>query len=106
MQKSVVPRPRVLVVLPAPMIARNWLSTSVLDLLAARADMDVTIVSAEASDRAVVEGKGLDWRPMLRGKRVRGPERLRYYAGYLLYLVLAGRFNAIAGFRGARERLQ
>ena len=43
---------------------------------------------------------------MLRGKRVQGIERVRYYAGYLLYLVLANRFNAIAGFRGARERLK
>ncbi len=106
MQKSVGHHPRVLVVLPAPMIARNWLSTSVLELLAAREDMEATIVSSEPADRAIVEGKELHWRPMLRGGRVRGLERLRYYAGYLLYLVLAGRFNAIAGFRGARERLQ
>src|SRR6185312_5210571 len=106
MQKSVNCNPRVLVVLPAPMIARNWLSTSVLDLLAARRDMQVTIVTSEPDDQAIVEAKGLHWRAMLRGKRLRGFERARYYAGYGLYLVLANRFNAIAGFRGARERLK
>ena len=106
MQRSVSLRPPVLIVLPAPMIARNWLSTSVLDLLAARRDMDVTIVTSEAGDQAIVESKGLQWRAMLRGKRVQGFERARYYAGYLLYLVLANRFNAISSFRGARERLK
>ena len=43
---------------------------------------------------------------MLRGNLVHGIERARYYAGYLLYLVLANRFDAIAGFRGARGRLK
>jgi len=106
MQRSVNPLPRVLVVLPAPMIARNWLSTSVLDLLAGRHDMHVTVVTSEPGDESIVVAKGLRWRTMLRGKRVHGFERARYYFGYLLYLVLANRFNAIAGFRGARERLK
>lgn len=106
MLKSIQPVPRVLIVLPAPMIARNWLSTSVLDLLAARGDMDVTIVTSEPDDEPIIAGKGLRWRQMLRGRLLNGPGRARYYLGYLLYLVLTNRFNAIAGFRGSRERLK
>ena len=95
-----------LVILPASMIARNWLSTPALALMARETSLDITVVSPDAADRAVIEAAGLRWRPLFTRRDGSLLTRLQFAAGYLLHQMLMHRFNVIADFRGARERLK
>ena len=107
-------RKRVLVVLPFDMSARNVIRTPVASLLAARDDLKVTMVSRDPEDAArlhALPGNAIDWVEMLRP--FRGHEGIgrfladvKFAVGFYLYTVLAFRFNAIAGFRGFRQRLR
>jgi len=97
---------RVLLVLPSAMMARNWLSTDVAALLGRDRALEVTVVTPDVNDRAAAEAAGLSWEPLLRPKAMSTFERLRFVGGYLLQMLLVHRFNAMAGFRGARERLR
>jgi hypothetical protein len=97
---------RILLVLPSPMMARNWLSTDVGRLLGGNPALQVTVVTPDAKDRATAEAAGLCWQPLLRPGDISAIDRFRFVAGYLLHMSLVYRFNAISGFRGARERLK
>jgi len=97
---------RILIVLPSPMIARNWLSTGVASHLGSRGDIAVTVLTADEGDRKLAEAAGLRWQPMMRGRGLRGFTRLRYYVAYVVHLMLVHRFNVMAGFRGFQERLR
>jgi hypothetical protein len=97
---------RILLVLPSAMMARNWLSTDAGAQLGRDPALQVTVVTPDASDRAAAEAAGLSWQPLLRPRDLSAIDRLRFMGGYLLHMSLVHRFNAIAGFRGARERLK
>ena len=107
-------RKRVLIVLPYDMSARNVIRTRIAALLAARDDLEVTMVSRDREDAACLRalpGNVIDWVEMLRPFR-RGEGIGRFFAdvkfavGFYLYTVLAFRFNSIVGFRGFRHRLR
>jgi CDP-glycerol:poly(glycerophosphate) glycerophosphotransferase len=98
--------PHVLIILPSPMIARNWLSTGVATRLGCLNDIAVTVLTGDEADRRLVEAAGLHWRPMVRGRSLRGFTRLRYYLAYFIHQMLVHRFNVIAGFRGFGNRLK
>lgn len=113
---------KVLMVLPYDMSARHVIETSVARLLAARDDLDVTVVSRKPSDGdalAALPGRPLAWHPMLRpfrkpaqgvagssGRRHRFVADLRFALGFCLHLSLVFRFNWQKGFRGFRDRLR
>lgn len=107
-------RKRVLIVLPYDMSARNVISTSIAGLLARRDDLDVTMVSRDPEDAErlrTLPGNAIGWAEMLRPFRYReGVRRFladaKFALGFYLYVSLAYRFNAIAGFRGFRDRLR
>ena len=110
--------PRILIVLPYAMMARNFIQSGTLERLAERGPLDVTIVSPSDSDAANAVKLGMRWQPMfhpLRLKEVEGERApaLRRYGWYLRYLAGTGwrmalvhRFNRIRGFRGFAMRLR
>jgi len=97
---------RVIVVLPSAMMVRNWLNTPLAGKLGHAHDLDVTVVTPDPRDRVAAEDVGLAWRELARPRNSGSIARLRFMAGYLLHLALVNRFNVIAQFRGARERLK
>jgi hypothetical protein len=104
--RTLDPQPHVVVVVPGAMMVRNWLATSLGERLGNLMSLRVTIVTPSECDRDVAEAAGLAWRPLRRAARGGPRQRLRFMAEYVLYLALVFRFNAIAGFRGAEERLK
>ena len=88
------------------MTARNWLSTELSAKLARENDLNVIAVTPDASDRDVGRGQGFTWVPLLKIRGASFGTRLRLIAGYLLHLIVVFRFNAVAGFRGAEQRLR
>jgi hypothetical protein len=110
---------RILVVLPSPMMARNFLRSGALGLLGRQPDTLITVVSPNPDDRAVVLEAGASWVPYFHPRRWRGDENhpwatgllrwsryLRYLAGLALHMMLTYRFNTRCGFRGFAARLQ
>jgi len=97
---------RVLIVLPGAMVVRNWFSTGLLEKLGQQPDIAITVVTPDAGDAAVAERAGVVWRPLLRVAGSPWMTRLRVMASFALHLVIVFRFNTIAGFRGAAQRLQ
>ena len=107
-------RKRILFVLPFEMSARNVIRSPIADLLSERDDLDVTMVSRTPADAArlrALPGNPIGWAEMLRPFRRRDGiggflADLKFAAGFYLYVILAFRFNAIAGFHGFRDRLR
>jgi hypothetical protein len=97
---------RIIVVLPGAMVARNWLSTGLLERLAREPDLAVTLVTADDKDADVARRLGLAWEPMLRASGGLRTLQWRVKASYLLHLASVFRFNAIQRFRGAQQRLR
>src|SRR5262249_45610008 len=94
-----------MIILPAAMTARNWLSTDVGERLGQEPGLSVTIVTPDASDEPTARSAGLSWHPLVRVRGSRLHCKLRLLLGYLLHLAIVFRFNALTGFRGAEQRL-
>jgi hypothetical protein len=110
---------RILVVLPSPMMARNFLHSGALTLLGKRPGTSITVVSRNPDDRPVVLEAGATWVPYFHPRRWRGDVNqwwaagilrwgryLRYLAGLVLHMSLTYRFNTHCGFRGFAARLR
>jgi hypothetical protein len=110
---------RILVVLPSPLMARNFLRSDTLAALTGRLGAQVTVVSPSEADRQTAERHGASWVPYFHPRRWREPagddalaglRRGAWYARYLiglfLHMVLTYRFNSIAGFAGFQARLR
>jgi hypothetical protein len=66
----------------------------------------VTVVTADAADERAAAAAGLAWKPLLSKAGVGGVARLRLLAGYAMHQARVFRFNALAGFCGAEQRLR
>lgn len=110
---------RILVVLPSPMMARNFLHSGALTLFGMRPGTSITVVSPNPDDRVVVLEAGATWVPYFHPRRWRGDgdspwaagvlrwsRYLRYLAGLALHMALTYRFNTRCGFRGFAARLR
>jgi hypothetical protein len=111
---------RILVVLPSPIMARNFLHSGALALLARPPGTSIIVVSPNPDDCKVVVKAGATWIPYFHPRRWRGGEKdcswgaglfrwfryLRYLAGLALHMALTYRFNTICGFRGFAARLR
>ena len=107
---------KILVVLPSPLMARNFLRTEILHLLGAGVRAQVTVVSPDPEDRVLIEMHGADWRPFFHPRRFREPGKianllrrgryLRYLAGLFFHMCLTFRINTISGFNGFAVRLR
>jgi hypothetical protein len=96
---------RILVVIPSPMMARNFLHSGALALLGMRSDTLITVVSPNPDDRTVVVEAGATWAPYFHPRRWRGDVNqwwaagilrwsryLRYLAGLALHTLRLSRF--------------
>lgn len=109
---------RVLVVLPSPMMARNFLQTSALPQMTSRHGWDVTIVSPDSADQSLAAAQGARWVPYFHPMRwredspsvfdplVRATRYGRYLLGLAMHMSLTYRFNTMAGFAGFAMRLR
>lgn len=110
---------KILVVLPSPLMARNFLGTDILKLLGAGVKTTIMVVSPNPDDRKVVEGLGASWHPYFHPRRSREPGEqgvfamlkrwgryLRYLVGLFVHMCLTYRFNTIASFEGFKARLR
>ncbi len=110
---------RILVVLPSPMMARNFLHSGALALLGMRPGTSITVVSPNPDDRALALEAGATWVPYFHPRRWHGDRNpswaagvlrwsryLRYLAGLALHMALTYRFNSRCGFRGFAARLR
>lgn len=110
---------RILVVLPSPLMARNFLRSEALHLLCNSMGAAVTVVSPNPDDRTVVEREGATWFPYFHPRRWRGEGEagfvgyllrlgryLRYLVGLAVHMSLTYRINTISGFRGFSSRLR
>lgn len=109
----------ILVVLPSPLMARNFLRTDILQLLGAGTRTKITVVSPNPDDRELVERHGASWRPYFHPRRsresgedsiafnlMRMGRYLRYLAGLFVHMCLTYRINTISGFSGFAARLR
>lgn len=109
---------KILVILPSPIMARNFLHTDILQLLGASSRMEITVVSPNPDDRALVERHGASWQPYFHPRRscepgskgpfaslVRMERYVRYLAGLFLHMCMTYRINTISDFRGFSARL-
>lgn len=109
----------ILVILPSPLMARNFLGTDILQLLEAGKKTRVIVVSPNPIDRELVERHGASWHPYFHPRRSRDSGEqgvfvtlsrwvryLRYLAGLFLHMCLTYRFNTISGFEGFSARLR
>lgn len=110
---------KVLVVLPSPIMARNFLRTDILRLLGSGEGVEVTVVSPNSDDRELVEKAGAVWQAYFHPRRsrfagehgilghvLRGGRYLRYLAGLFLHMCLTYRLNTLSSFAGFSARLQ
>jgi hypothetical protein len=108
---------RILVVLPSPLMARNFLRSDSLQLLRRIDGLAITVVSPNPDDRSVIESAGGRWLPFfhplrsrvekgLWGRVCRWGRYLRYLMGLAIHMSLTFRFNTMAGFRGFAGRLK
>lgn len=113
------PHKKVLVILPSPIMARNFLRTDILQLLGSGKGMKVTVVSPNPHDRELAEKSGATWQPYFHPRRsrvagedgllahvLRAGRYLRYLAGLFLHMGLTYRFNTLSGFAGFSARLR
>jgi hypothetical protein len=110
---------KILVVLPSPLMARNFLGTDILKLLGAGVKTTIMVVSPNPDDRKVVEGQGASWYLYFHPRRsrelgeqgtfamlIRWGLYLRYLAGLFVHMGLTYRFNTISNFEGFAARLR
>jgi hypothetical protein len=108
---------KILVVLPSPLLARNFLRSGTLDLLRKTDGLRIVVVSPNPDDRQVVEAAGARWESYFHPRRsatgtgpigavTRWSRYLRYLAGLVLHMALTYRINIMSGFRGFPGRLK
>lgn len=110
---------KVLVVLPSPIMARNFLRSDILRLLGTGEGVEVTVVSPNSDDRELVEKAGAVWHAYFHPRRsrfageqgilgqvLRGGRYSRYLAGLFLHMCLTYRLNTLSGFAGFSARLR
>lgn len=108
---------KILVVLPSPLMARNFLRSDVLSLLIRDCRAEILVVSTNPDDRTVIEQAGGRWAPYYHPRRtlsgvgiratiIRWWRYLRYLTGLAIQMSLTYRFNIISGFRGFPGRLK
>ncbi len=110
---------KVLIVLPSPLMARNFLQTDILRLLGAGQETEITVVSPNPDDYKLVEESGARWYPYFHPWRSKIPEETgnlaqvlrvgryaRYLVGLFLHMCLTYRINTISGFEGFSARLR
>ncbi len=110
---------KILVVLPSPLMARNFLGTDILKLLGAGMKTVIMVVSPNPDDRKVAEELGARWYPYFHPRRSREPgdqnvfailmrrgRYIRYLVGLFVHMCLTYRFNTIASFEGFKARLR
>lgn len=108
---------KILVVLPSPLMARNFLRSDALNLLKGGGNTDVVVVSPNPDDRPVVETAGAQWLSYYHPRRtkigkglaanlIRRARYMRYLAGLAVHMSLTHRFNRISAFRGFSGRLK
>ncbi|SFU91773.1 hypothetical protein SAMN05216350_10888 [Polaromonas sp. YR568] len=110
---------KVLVILPSPLMARNFLRTDILHLLGSGEDTEITVVSPNPDDRELVEKNGAAWHPYFHprrskvagengfgGRLLRVGRYARYLAGLFLHMGLTYRINTLSGFKGFSARLR
>lgn len=110
---------KILVVLPSPLMARNFLGTDILKLLGAGVKTTFMVVSPNPDDQKVLEGQGASWHPYFHPRRsrevgeygvfamlMRCGRYMRYLAGLFVHMCLTYRFNTIASFKGFNARLR
>ncbi len=108
---------KILVVLPSPLMARNFLRSDALRLLLGREGVQVSVISPNPDDRAVVEAEGGQWLPYYHPRRsaveagaaavvLRWTLYARYLTGLAIHMSLTYRFNTISGFGGFAGRLK
>lgn len=108
---------KILVVLPSPLMARNFLRSGALNLLAAGGTRDIVVASPNKDDGALVESAGGRWLPYYHPRRsVTGPglianltrrgRYLRYLAGLAMHMSLTYRFNVKWSFGGFSGRVK
>lgn len=107
-------RPRILIVLPYAMMARNFIQGGTLERLAQMRSVEVAIVSPSARDEEHARRLGMRWEPIFHPLRWPGRAArltralwyIRYLAGVAWRMCLVHRFNMIEGFRGFAIRLR
>lgn len=110
---------RILVVLPSPLMARNFLRGDTLRLICSEVLADTTVVTPNPADRELIEKQGAQWHPYYHPRRyieidtptgirnlVRFSRYARYLAGLFVHMCLTYRFNSRAGFEGFASRLR
>jgi hypothetical protein len=110
---------RILVVLPSPLMARNFLRGDTLRLICSEVLADTTVVTPSPADRELIEKQGAQWHPYYHPRRsieidtptgirnlVRFSRYARYLAGLFVHMCLTYRFNSRAGFEGFASRLR
>lgn len=110
---------KVLVVLPSPLMARNFLRSGTLRLLRLQCGENVqtVVASPNPADRSIVESEGGRWVPYYHPRRspdgegmaadlLRWARYFRYLAGLAIHMSLTYRFNTISGFKGFSGRLK
>lgn len=110
---------KLLVILPSPLMARNFLRTDILRLLGSGEEAEITVVSPNPDDRELVEKNGASWQPYFHPRRSRAAEEqgilaqllragryARYLAGLFLHMGLTYRINTLSGFEGFSARLR
>ena len=110
---------KVLVVLPSPIMARNFLRTDILRFLGSSEGIEVTVVSPNPDDRELAEKSGAAWQAYFHprrskiagedgilGKALKAGRYWRYLAGLFLHMCLTYRLNTLSGFAGFSARLR
>lgn len=110
---------KVLIVLPSPLMARNFLRTDILHLLGSGQEAEVTVVSPNPDDCKLVERSNAKWYPYYHPWRSKVPEEIGnlaqvsrvgryacYLVGLFLHMCLTYRINTISGFEGFSARLR
>jgi hypothetical protein len=110
---------KVLVILPSPLMARNFLRTDILRLLGSGEETEITVVSPNPDDRELVEKNEATWHPYFHPRRskvagedgilgqlLRAGRYARYLAGLFLHMGLTYRINTLSGFEGFSARLR
>lgn len=110
---------KILVVLPSPLMARNFLGTEILQLLELGSNTKIMVISPNPDDRELIERQGAIWQPYFHPRRsrdsvergtiansVRWGRYFRYLLGLFVHMCLTYRFNTMAHFEGFNARLR
>ena len=108
-----------LVILPSPLMSRNFLRTDILKLMGSGNETEITVVSPNPNDNELVKVDGATWHPYFHPRRSTIPEGygaagrvfklgryMLYLAGLFLHMCLTYRLNTISGFAGFSARLK